>query len=117
VLIAERGRPGETYNVGGGCERTNIDVVRGICDLMDRMAPDAKIGTRASLIHFVADRPGHDRRYAIDSSKIRAELGWEPRENFETGLARTVRWYLDNGRWWERIRSGIYRGERLGLAS
>jgi dTDP-glucose 4,6-dehydratase len=117
LVIAEAGRPGETYNVGGNCERTNIDVVRGICDLMDRMAPDAKIGAHASLIRFVADRPGHDRRYAIDSSKIRGELGWEPRESFEAGLSKTVRWYLDNRRWWERIRSGIYRGERLGLAS
>ena len=117
VLIAERGRSGDTYNVGANCERANIDVVRSICELMDAMAPNPEIGPHASLIRFVADRPGHDRRYAIDNSKIRAELGWLPRETFESGLARTVRWYVENRSWWERIRSGIYRGERLGLAS
>ena len=117
VLIAEQGEPGESYNIGGNCERTNIDVVRAICALMDRMAPDAQIGPREALISFVTDRPGHDHRYAIDSSKIRRELGWAPRESFESGLEKTVRWYLDNRAWWERIRSGVYRGERLGLAS
>lgn len=111
-VILAGGRPGETYNVGGGAERRNIDVVRAICALMDELSP----GTRphSDLIRFVADRPGHDFRYAIDATKIRTELGWHPRETFETGLKRTVLWYLENRRWWERIRSGVYRGERLG---
>ena len=88
-----------------------------ICSLMDKMAPDRTIGEHETLIKFVDDRPGHDHRYAMDSSKIREELGWAPRETFESGLARTVRWYIDNRSWWERIRSGSYRGERLGLVS
>jgi dTDP-glucose 4,6-dehydratase len=117
VLIAEKGRPGESYNIGGNCERTNIDVVTSICSLMDTMAPNTAIGKHETLIQFVADRPGHDLRYAIDASKIRNEIGWVPRETFESGLAHTVRWYLDNRSWWERIRSGLYRGERLGLTS
>jgi dTDP-glucose 4,6-dehydratase len=115
TLIAEEGRHGESYNIGGDCERANIDVVRAICGLMDEMAPNTSAGKCESLIRFVTDRPGHDRRYAIDASKIRQEFGWKPRETFESGLARTVRWYLDNRPWWERIRSGVYRGERLGL--
>jgi dTDP-glucose 4,6-dehydratase len=117
VMIANRGRSGESYSVGGNSERTNIDVVRMICSLMDEMAPNRAHGKHESLIQFVADRPGHDHRYAIDASKIRNELGWAPRETFESGLARTVRWYLDNRAWWERVRSGVYRGERLGLDS
>jgi dTDP-glucose 4,6-dehydratase len=117
VMIAERGAPGESYNIGGNCERANIDVVRAICALMDEMAPNSRIGQHAMLISFVSDRPGHDHRYAIDSSKIRRELGWTPQESFETGLEKTVRWYLDNRAWWERLRTGVYRGERLGLAS
>ncbi len=114
LLAVERGRVGESYNIGGINERKNIDVVHAICDLMDEMAPDAKIGPRRQLINFVQDRPGHDLRYAIDCSKIGAELGWRPRETFETGLRKTVRWYLDNRAWWGDIRSGRYRGERLG---
>jgi dTDP-glucose 4,6-dehydratase len=117
TLIAEKGRPGENYNVGGNCERANIEVVQTICALMDKMLPDRTIGKHETLIQFVADRPGHDHRYAIDSSKIREEFGWAPRETFESGLTRTVRWYLDNRTWWERIRTGVYRGERLGVAS
>jgi dTDP-glucose 4,6-dehydratase len=89
-------------------------VVRTICAILDRIAPDARIGPREGLIAFVADRPGHDHRYAIDPAKIGRDLGWRPQETFETGLAKTVRWYLDNRSWWERIRSGVYRGERLG---
>ncbi len=116
VKIALEGRCGESYNVGGSCERTNLEVVHGICSLMDELAPDASIGPRERLITYVGDRPGHDLRYAIDASKITRELGWRPDETFETGLRKTVRWYLDNPTWWQRIRSGIYRGERLGGA-
>jgi dTDP-glucose 4,6-dehydratase len=115
ALIALEGRPGESYNVGGACERRNIDVVRAIVALMDELAPDPMLGDRSHLIRFVADRPGHDERYAMDAAKIRRELGWQPLETFETGLAKTVRWYLDNRAWWQRIRSGVYRGERLGI--
>jgi len=114
IAVLKNGRLGETYNIGGGAERRNIDVVRGICDLLDGIRPGQR--PYADLITFVADRPGHDLRYAIDSSKIRQELGWAPRESFESGLAHTVRWYLDNRKWWERIISGTYRTERLGLA-
>ena len=113
LLIAERGRVGESYNVGANCERSNIAVVRAICALMDELAPDA-VGSRERLITFVADRPGHDLRYAIDARKLRAELGWTPHETFESGLRKTVEWYLTNRPWWERIRSEVYHGERLG---
>ena len=116
VEIATRGAIGESYNVGGWNERRNIDVVEAICDLVDEMAPSKDIGARRRLITFVTDRPGHDGRYAIDAGKIKRELGWEPRETFESGLRKTVRWYLDNPAWWGRIRSGVYRGERLGAA-
>jgi dTDP-glucose 4,6-dehydratase len=111
--ILEQGRVGEKYNVGGDAEFANIDVVRRICAILDRLHPGRR---HEDLIEFVADRPGHDLRYAIDASKVRSELGWRPQETFETGLEKTVRWYLDNRLWWERIRSGIYRGERLGLS-
>jgi dTDP-glucose 4,6-dehydratase len=113
LLIAERGRVGDSYNVGANCERTNIAVVRAVCALMDELAPDA-VGPRERLITFVADRPGHDLRYAIDARKLRQELGWAPQESFESGLRKTVEWYLTNRPWWERIRSKVYRGERLG---
>ena len=113
LLIAERGRIGHGYNVGADCERSNIAVVRAICALMDEVAPDS-IGPRERLITFVADRPGHDLRYAMDAHKIRQELGWAPQETFATGLRKTVEWYLTNRAWWERIRSSVYRGERLG---
>ena len=113
LLIAERGRVGESYNVGADSERANITVVRAICALMDELAPDA-IGPRERLITFVADRPGHDLRYAIDARKLRAELGWRPQETFESGLRKTVEWYLTNRPWWHRIRTEVYRGERLG---
>lgn len=115
ILVAERGVPGETYAIGGHNEQRNIDVVRAICALVDTMAPDPAIGPREALITFVQDRPGHDARYAIDASKIERDLGWRPRETFETGLSSTVRWYLENRPWWERVRSGGYRGERLGM--
>jgi dTDP-glucose 4,6-dehydratase len=97
-LVLERGRAGETYNIGGGAERANIDLVRKVCALLDRLVP-GKGGKYAELISFVKDRPGHDRRYAIDSGKIRAELGWRPRESFESGLEKTVRWYVENRAW------------------
>ena len=113
LAIAERGRVGESYNVGADCERANIAVVRAICALMDELAPDA-IGPRERLITFVADRPGHDLRYAMDARKLREELGWAPQETFESGLRKTVEWYLTNRPWWERIRTQVYRGERLG---
>jgi len=116
-LVLERGVPGETYNVGGSNEWRNLDVVEAICGLLDELAPDAELGERRRLITFVDDRPGHDLRYAIDAGKIRSELGWRPLETFETGLRKTVEWYLANRGWCERVQSGAYRGERLGLGA
>jgi len=113
VEVATKGKPGETYNIGGNNEMTNLDVVKKICALVDAIQPHAD-GPREKLIKFVTDRPGHDQRYAIDASKIKRDLGWEPHETFDTGLEKTVRWYLENRTWWERIHSGVYRGERLG---
>jgi len=113
--VLRRGRPGETYNVGGDSERRNIDVVRSICRLLDELAPESPHRPHESLIRFVTDRPGHDARYAIDASKISSELGWRPRHDFDSGLRDTVRWFLDNRDWWGRVMSGAYRGERLGL--
>jgi dTDP-glucose 4,6-dehydratase len=110
------GEPGQTYCIGGHCERQNIDVVKAICALMDELAPNSRIGPREGLITFVTDRPGHDLRYAIDPAKAGA-LGWQPAETFESGLRKTVEWYLANRSWWERIRSGVYRGERLGVVA
>ena len=112
LATLERGTPGETYNVGGGNERQNIEVVHTICALMDEMHPEG--APHADLISFVTDRPGHDWRYAIDASKIERELGWHAHETFETGMRKTVRWYLDRRDWWERVLSGEYRMERLG---
>jgi dTDP-glucose 4,6-dehydratase len=111
-LIIEQGRVGETYNVGGRNERRNIDVVQQICAVLDELAPSNR--PREELIEFVTDRPGHDARYAIDATKLETELGWRARENFDTGIAKTVRWYLDNGWWWRPLREQ-YAGERLGL--
>ena len=113
ALVVQSGRPGEVYNIGGSAERRNIDVVRAICDLLDSLHPSGK--PHADLITFVTDRPGHDQRYAMDCSKIQRELGWSPQETFESGLAATVEWYLDNAAWSSRILSGAYRTERLGL--
>ncbi|HKO17476.1 MAG TPA: dTDP-glucose 4,6-dehydratase [Acidobacteriaceae bacterium] len=108
-VVLERGRPGETYNIGGNSERKNLDVVTTICDLVDEMRPDPAIGSRRKLIAFVKDRPGHDRRYAINAAKIARDLGWQPAEKFETGLHRTVRWYLENLEWVNSVRTGGYR--------
>ena len=109
------GRPGETYNIGGNCEQKNIDVVKTICRAVDELRPGLPHSPCESLITFVADRPGHDRRYAIDAGKIRRELGWRPEHDFASGISRTVEWYLDNPQWIARVGSGAYRRERLGL--
>ena len=114
--VFETGVPGRTYNIGGLNERTNLSVVQAICSCLDRLRPRAT-GPYADLITFVADRPGHDQRYAIDATRIRDELGWTPQETFETGLEKTVRWYLDNETWWRAILDRRYSGERLGLAA
>jgi dTDP-glucose 4,6-dehydratase len=114
-LILRCGRPGETYNVGGHGERTNRAVAEAICDALDRLRPGA--GSRRALIRLVPDRPGHDWRYAIDATKLTAELGWRPAFDFTGGLEATVRWYLENRAWWQAVASGAYRGERLGLAA
>ena len=114
-MVLHQARPGSEYNIGGNCEKTNLEIVHTICSIVDRLRPDLPHRPCHQLITFVKDRPGHDRRYAIDATKIRRELGWEPRETFETGLERTVRWYLENTTWVERVTSGKYRRERLGL--
>jgi len=114
--VFTEGAVGETYNIGGHNEKTNIEVVEAICSLLEELAPDKppNVSNYRDLITFVKDRPGHDARYAIDASKIERELGWAPEESFETGLRKTVQWYLDNRQWWERVLSGAYRLERLG---
>ena len=112
--IVQKGRLGEKYNVGGRNERTNLDVVETICDVLDEIRPLAR--PRRELITFVTDRPGHDHRYAIDASKLEGELGWRAREDFDSGIRRTVRWYLDNEWWWRPLRDKVYSGGRLGLA-
>jgi dTDP-glucose 4,6-dehydratase len=115
--VLGRGRPGEVYNIGGMAERTNLQVVNAICDLLDERRPAADGKPRRSLITHVADRPGHDRRYAIDCDKLIGELGWRPAVDFEGGLARTIDWYLANGEWIGRVQDGSYQGERLGLGA
>ena len=118
----EKGVPGETYNVGGHNERTNLDVVKTVCAILDELRPlsrtshMSRLSRYSDLITFVADRPGHDLRYAIDPTKLMTELGWRPRENFETGIRKTVQWYLDNEWWWGPIRAQRYAGQRLGKA-
>jgi dTDP-glucose 4,6-dehydratase len=111
----DRGTPGEVYNIGGNCERTNLEIVTTLCEIIDELRPDLPHRPCTSLIAFVEDRPGHDRRYAIDDAKARRELGWQPRQDLIAGLSATVQWYLDNPRWVERVTSGVYRRERLGL--
>lgn len=111
------GRPGRTYNVGGHNERTNLEVVETICSILDDLAPERRregAGSYRDQIEFVKDRPGHDRRYAIDATRLREELGWKPLENFDSGIRKTVQWYLDNRWWWGPIREGKYDGQRLG---
>ena len=115
ATVFEQGRPGETYNVGGNSERTNIEVVRAICAALDRRQPRSDSISYAKQIRFVPDRPGHDQRYAIDASKIRTELGWEPQVTFDEGIARTVDWYLERRDWWEPILARRYDTGRLGL--
>jgi len=113
-LVLTQGRPGESYNIGGDGERTNLDIVTALCALLDEMLPNSPHRPHDGLITFVADRPGHDRRYAMDATKLRTEFGWGPRESVESGLRQTVRWYLDNRWWWEPIWLERYRGTRLG---
>jgi dTDP-glucose 4,6-dehydratase len=116
TLVLERGAVGETYNVGGRNERTNLHVVETICDLLDEMSP-SNAGKRRGLISFVEDRPGHDRRYAIDASKLERELGWKADETFESGIAKTIRWYVDQQPWWQAILGRGHGTKRLGLTS
>jgi len=112
--VLEAGRPGEVYNIGGNSEKTNLEVVDTLCALLDEALPDSPHRPHAQLKQFVTDRPGHDKRYAIDASKISAELDWAPRETFETGMRRTLEWYLANTEWTRRVTDGSYRGQRLG---
>ncbi len=117
LAVVSSGRVGETYCIGGRSERTNLDVVKCICVLLDELTPSRAIGSREALITFVTDRPGHDLRYAIDPTRICTELAWQPRETFESGLRKTVEWYLANRAWWQPIREGVYGGERLGVGA
>lgn len=118
LTVLDNGVPGQTYNIGGHNERRNIDVIEQICESLQELAPDEApdAGTYRDLITFVGDRPGHDRRYAIDAGKINRELDWRPRETFESGLRKTVRWYLENRHWWQRVLDGSYRLDRIGAA-
>lgn len=113
--IIEKGKIGETYNVGGNNEIKNIDIVKTICDILDDISPSENIGSYQNLITFVQDRPGHDFRYAIDSSKLINELGWEPKETFSSGIRKTIQWYIDNKQWWLDIQNNTYQQERLGV--
>lgn len=113
--VLKNGSPGEVYNIGGGCLRTNLEVVTAVCDQIDQRAPSPADFPRTQLITFVDDRPGHDQRYAIDCTKIVHQLGWRPRQSWQSGLARTVRWYIDHHEWIDRVRSRGYQQQRLGL--
>ncbi|HEY9074058.1 MAG TPA: GDP-mannose 4,6-dehydratase, partial [Desulfobaccales bacterium] len=108
-VVLDRGLVGETYNIGGHCEQTNLELVRAICSLLDRLRPESPYRPHGSLITFVQDRPGHDRRYAVDFSKITGNLGWRPKETFLGGLEKTVRWYLKHQDWVESVQTGAYR--------
>jgi dTDP-glucose 4,6-dehydratase len=113
--VLESGKLGQVYNIGGNNEKTNLDLVTILCGALDELIPDSPHKPHKSLIKFVDDRPGHDRRYAIDAGKIKKELGWEPSESLDTGLKKTIQWYLNNPQWIERVMSGAYKGQRLGL--
>jgi dTDP-glucose 4,6-dehydratase len=115
--VLRSGEPGEVYNIGGNAERTNLEVVQSICQALDERNPVDGVPDRRQLITHVADRPGHDRRYAIDCTRLRTRLGWQPTVGFEQGLRKTVDWYLENPQWISRVRDGSYQGERLGLAN
>ncbi|KAA1174674.1 dTDP-glucose 4,6-dehydratase [Marinobacter salinexigens] len=115
ILVAQKGEIADTYNIGGHNEKQNIEVVQTICDILQELVP--KDRRYRDQITYVQDRPGHDRRYAIDARKIEQDLGWKPLETFETGLRKTVQWYLDNETWWRRVQDGSYQGERLGVSS
>ncbi len=117
LAVLEKGKIGETYNVGTNAEKTTVQMVEAITTLLDELVPASPYKPHKSLMKFVTDRPGHDRRYAIDASKIKNELGWSPKESFETGMRKTVQWYLDNGEWCERILSGKYQLERQGVTT
>ncbi len=115
VLVMEKGRLGETYNVGGRNERTNLKVVETICDTLDELTPLEGVKSRRDLIKFVTDRPGHDKRYAIDANKLETELGWKAKYNFDRGIKATIQWYLDNKQGWcKNVQDGTYQRERLG---
>jgi len=114
-MVLEQATPGETYNIGANCELANLDMVQRVCGLVDELRPGAK--SSRELIQHVVDRPGHDRRYAIDASKIRREIGWEPQHDFDSALRLTVAWYLENQWWVERVTSGSYQRQRLGLSA
>ena len=116
TTVFESGAPGETYLIGGRSERTNLDVVRAVCAVLDKISPRSDTARHQDAIAYVVDRPGHDQRYSVDPTKLERELGWRPRETFETGIEKTVRWYLDNAWWWRPILERGYSGERLGLA-
>jgi dTDP-glucose 4,6-dehydratase len=115
MTVLEKGRPGETYNVGGNNEMRNIDLVRLVCSLLDELHPRSDGQSYRNQITYVTDRPGHDFRYGINAGKIRYELGWQPAETAATGFRKTVQWYLDNTPWWEAIVSGKYQLERMGV--
>jgi dTDP-glucose 4,6-dehydratase len=115
-LVIKKGKPGETYNIGGNNEKSNLEVVKNICQILEKVQPKKpqNIDKYSDLIHFVEDRPGHDKRYAIDASKLKKELGWEPQETFETGILKCILWYLDNKNWWQKVLESNYSLKRIG---